>query len=83
MVGSEAMTEEQLERVVERLEGQCQVSIAEALAEEGLPLEGNEERVAERVFECTRRGWIQSTDEINIHDDEAICERCLEEIEDE
>ena len=77
------MTDEQLERVVERLEGQCQISVGEALAEEGLPLEGNEERVAERVFECPRCGWTQSTDELNIHDDEAVCEQCLEEIKDE
>lgn len=77
------MTNEQLERIVERLEGQCMISVAEALEEEGLPLEGNEERIAERVFECTQCGWTQSTDELNIHDDEAICEQCLEEIEDE
>lgn len=80
---SPQMSDEQLERIVERLEGQCQISIAQALEEEGLPREGNEERIEERVFECTRCGWTISTDEQCLYQDELICEQCEEEIKEE
>lgn len=78
------MTGEQLEQIVQRLDGQCVVALEQAMEEAGVEeTPENLERIDARVFCCEGCDWWCSTDELNNETDKNLCDECAAEDHDE
>lgn len=80
------LSDEMLETLVNRLEGQCRLSPEQALEEAGLePTDDRVEQLIYKVFCCEGCGWYASTEELNNNgpDGRELCDECSEDPEDE
>ena len=79
------LTEEQLQHLTGRLEGQCILDADQVLEEMGLEHLVEDVEVSEQidgeVFCCNGCGWWSSTEELHNETDENLCEQCYEEEE--
>lgn len=88
----EAQVTKLVEIVAGRLEGQCVVSLEQALEEAvvelGLPADATTnkrvlEDIESKVFLCDGCGWYCSTDELHNMTMDDLCDDCTEEDEDD
>lgn len=81
------LTFEQLETAVNRLEGQCMVTVEQALEEQNLAHLFDdpevEAQIQEKVFLCEKCGWWAGTEELNNEGPQELCDQCHEEEEDD
>lgn len=77
------LTDEQLDKVADRLEGQCLLDLAAALNEQGIDETAIDEELCEqvesRVFLCDQCGWWANADELNNETDQQLCDQCAAE----
>ena len=74
------LSNDKLEAIVERLEGQCLIDLEQAMEEEGVIhlLDDTDtlQQIDERIFQCEQCGWWCSTDELHDDSNEKTCEDC-------
>lgn len=80
------LTDSQLELIVDRLRGQCLLSLEDVLEQMDLDYwaldRSDHSRIDDRVFLCDCCGWWCETEELNNETSRDLCDQCVEEGED-